>query len=106
MSRTLFLVLSLLLTGCYKYEVDTFPKWCEDHSGADLEVRHRPFWALFFAVSLKPNAVRDDYVRFLNDAYMEKVGRRADRMVWREGTQLHLVNLSPSPAPSSNTTSL
>lgn len=42
----------------------------------------------------KPDAIRDDFARFLNDIYMEKVQKRAPRMVWRDGTDLHVTNLS------------
>ncbi len=45
-------------------------------------------------MSFHHDAVRDDFVKFLNDAHMEKVQNRAPRMAWREGTELHLVNLS------------
>lgn len=86
---------SVWLTGCYTHEVNTFPKWCEQIESVNLEQKYRPFWAVIFAVSFKPDAIRDDFVKFLNDSHMEKVGRdRIARMAWREGNDLHLVNLS------------
>ena len=45
-------------------------------------------------MSFDGDAIRDDFVKFLNDSHMQKVQGRIPRMAWREGTDLHLVNLS------------
>jgi hypothetical protein len=82
------------LTACSEHVVDTFPEWCEQITGVDLEEKYLPFWAVLFSVSFHGDAIRDDYVKFLNDSHMEKVQNRAPRMAWREGIELHLVNLS------------
>jgi hypothetical protein len=52
------------------------------------------FWTPFFSVSFDGDAIRDDYVKFMNDAHLEKVQNRAPKMAWREGVELHLINLS------------
>jgi len=83
-----------ILVSCYTHKVDTVPKWCEQIAGVDLEKKHGPWWAAIFAVSFDGDAIRDDYATFLNSQYMEKVQSRAPRLVWREGTALHMVNLS------------
>lgn len=80
--------------GCSEHRVDTFPEWCEQITGIDLEAKYAPFWAVVFSVSFDGDAIRDDFVKFLNDNHMKKVQNRAPRMAWREGTELHLVNLS------------
>ena len=82
------------LTACSEHVVDTFPEWCEQITGVDLEEKYLPFWAVLFSVSFDGDAIRADYVKFLNNSHMEKVQNRAPRMAWREGTELHLVNLS------------
>ena len=91
---TLLSTLALMIAGCSELVVDTFPKWCEQILGVDLQEKYEPFWSVVFSVRYDGDAIRDDYVRFLNDTHMEKVERRAPRMAWREGTELHLVNLS------------
>jgi hypothetical protein len=80
--------------GCSEHRVDTFPEWCEQITGVDLEEKYAPLWAVLFSVSFDGDAIRDDFVKFLNDSHMEKIQNRAPRMAWREGTELHLVNLS------------
>tara|TARA_R110000787_G_scaffold85258_2_gene182057 strand:- start:1678 stop:1899 length:222 start_codon:yes stop_codon:yes gene_type:complete len=70
------LVLCLLLaavSGCSEYRVDTFPEWCEQNTGVDLEAKYAPFWAVLFSVGFDGDAIRDDFVKFLNDSHMEKV---------------------------------
>ena len=74
--------------------MDTFSKWCEQITGMDLQKKYAPNWAVLFSVSFDGDAIRDDYVKFLNDSHMEKVQNRAPRMAWREGAELHLVSLS------------
>jgi hypothetical protein len=95
--RSAVLVL-LLLSGCYHYDVDTFEKQCERtvliEKDRDQLDAHAPFWAIFPTISFHPDAVRDDYAAVMNRLYMEKAENRAPRMAWREGTTLHLVNLS------------
>ena len=82
------------IAACSEHRVDTFHEWCEQITGVDLKAKHSPLWAVIFSVSFDGDAIRDDYVTFLNDAHMEKVEYRAPRTAWREGTELHLVNLS------------
>ena len=95
MKKMIFVIIAMFLfVGCAHHKVDTFPKWCEQLEGVDLEKKYRPFWALVFYVSYDGDGIRDDYTAFLNKALLEKVENRAPRMAWREGTTLHLVNLS------------
>jgi hypothetical protein len=82
------------LSACSDHRVDTFLEWCEQITGVDLEEKYWPFWAVLFSVSFDPDAIRDDYVKFLNESHMEAVEHRAPKMAWRDGTELHLVNLS------------
>jgi hypothetical protein len=92
---TLLLALTLTaLAGCYDHKINTTETWCEQINGDDLAAKYQPFWARFFEISFHRDAIRDDFVKNLNDAYVEKVQRRTDRMVWREGMVLHIVNLS------------
>lgn len=90
----LCLLLAAGLTSCSEHRVDSFSEWCEQITGVDLEKKYAPYWAVLFSVSFDGDAIRDDFVKFLNDNYMEKVQNRVPRMAWREGTELHLVNLS------------
>ena len=77
----------LFLAGCTHHKVDTFPKWCKE--------THQHWWnTLFSSVSFDTAAIRDDYVKFVNEALVKKVQNRAQRMAWRDGTQLHMMNLS------------
>ena len=93
--RTAAILGVMLLASCSNYEVNTTERWCEHLlSGGNLAEKHAPFWAVLPSVSFDGNAIRDDFVRFLNKAMMEKVEGRIDRMVWREGTNLHIENLS------------
>lgn len=90
-----FVIIAIsLLVGCAEHKVDTFPEWCEQITGVDLEHKYRPFWAVIFSVSFAGNAIRDDFTAFLNKTHLEKVQNRTPKMAWREGTELHLVNLS------------
>jgi hypothetical protein len=94
MRKLLVLTFLLLATGCADHRVDTFQEWCEQIAGVDLQKKHAPFWAVIFSVSFDGDAIRNDYAAFLNKAHLEKVQNRAPKMAWREGTELHLVNLS------------
>jgi hypothetical protein len=94
MRSILLIILAMLVVGCAQHKVDTFPEWCEQITGVNLEKKYRPFWAVIFSVSFDGDAIRDDYTAFLNKSHLEKVQNRAPRMAWREGTELHLVNLS------------
>ncbi len=87
-------LVATLLNGCANHRVDTVPEWCEQITNVNLQEKYQPFWAVIFSVSIEADAIRDHYVAFLNDTYMEKVQKRSPRMAWREGTQLHLINLS------------
>ena len=98
MNRICVLVVTLLIAGCYHYDVDTFEKHCErirliDKGLDQLEI-HRPFWAIFPSISFHPDAIRDDFIAYMNKVYMEKVQNRAPRMAWREGFEFHIVNIS------------
>lgn len=94
MKKALLVAFATLLLGCSDHAVNTFPEWCEQIIGVDLEQKYRPFWAVIFSVSFDGDAIRDDFVQFVDDLYLEKVDNRAPRMAWREGTALHLINLS------------
>jgi len=85
---------TLFLVGCSEYKFDTFPKWCERINDENAAEKHQPFWVVFYGVSVHHDAVRDDFVKFLNDTHMEKVKNRSPRMAWREGNNLHLISLS------------
>lgn len=85
---------AVLTTGCANHRVDTWPKWCEQITGVNLEEKYRPAWAVIFSVSFDADAIRDDFVRAMDKLHLEKVQHRSPRMTWREGTELHLINLS------------
>lgn len=82
------------ITACSHHKVDTMAKWCERIAEVDLERKYAPFWAVSFAVSFNGDAIRDDFASMINSAYLEKTQNRAPRMAWRQGTELHIVNLS------------
>ena len=93
--RTIVLGLVVsVLVSCSEHQVDTFPEWCEQITGVNLEDKYSSSWAVTFSVSFDGDAIRDDYTAFLNKTHLEKVQNRVPRMAWREGTELHLVNLS------------
>lgn len=93
--RVVTAVAAALLASCSNYEVNSTVRWCENlQTDGNLAEKHAPFWAVFPSVSFKGDAIRDDFVHFLNDALMQKVQGRIDRMVWREGAALHMENLS------------
>lgn len=92
--RRLILVALTLISGCSEYKVDTYPKWCEQITGVDIQKKYAPFWAVFPGVSFHGDAIRDSYTEFLNKRHLEEVQNRAPKMAWRDGAQLHLVNLS------------
>lgn len=94
MRNILLVILFMLVVGCAQHKVDTLPEWCEQITGVNLETKYRPFWSVIFSVSFDGDAIRDDFTAFLNKAHLEKVQNRTPKMAWREGTQLHLVNLS------------
>lgn len=92
-------LIACLLVGCYEHKVNTYKGWCErlsdiNEGNSDPDQAYRPFWAVIYSVRIDRDEIRDDFVKFLNDAYMEKVQKRAPRMVWRVGKVLHVVNLS------------
>jgi len=66
----------------------------EHITGVDIQKKYAPFWAVFPGVSFHGDAIRNSYTEFLNKSHLEKVQNRAPKMAWREGAQLHLVNLS------------
>ena len=101
MIKKLFIVLVmffvLLFNSCYTHKIDTAQEWCEQISGVDLNDKYNPPWSLFFGVHISEESIRDDYAKILNDLYMKQVQHRIekiDRMVWREGKNLHMTNLS------------
>tara|TARA_R110000787_G_scaffold274267_1_gene382152 strand:- start:203 stop:931 length:729 start_codon:yes stop_codon:yes gene_type:complete len=94
MRATLVLLSAIVVAGCSEHRVDTFPEWCEQITGEDLREKHGPPWAVVFSVSYDGEAIRDDYAKFLNELHIEKVNNRAPKMAWREGANLHLINLS------------
>ena len=94
MLKICLVIIAFSIFGCAEHRVDTFQEWCEQISGEDLDEKYRPFWAVIFSVSFDGDAIRDDYTEFLNKLHLEKVGNRAPKMAWREGTELHLVNFS------------
>lgn len=88
------LPLFLLFASCSNYEVNTTERWCEHLTEDNLAEKHAPFWAVLPSVSFNGNAIRDDFVNMLNKVMMTTVQGRIDRMVWRDGTSLHIENLS------------
>ena len=71
----------LLLAGCYNHSVDTFVEWCEQISGVNLQKKYQPFWAVLFSVSFDGDAIRDDFVKFLNDSHSRRF--RVAFLGWR-----------------------
>src|ERR1017187_106645 len=95
LTRGIAVVLTcIFLVGCYEHKVNTLEAWCEQVNGVDLEEKYRPFWAVIFSVKIEREAVRDDFVKLLNDTDMKKAQKRFPKMAWREGMVLHLVNPS------------
>jgi hypothetical protein len=89
------LILSLVfIAGCAEHKVDTFAEWCEQITGVDLQKKYTPFWAVSLGVSFDGEAIRDSYAEFLNKSHLHAVQNRTPRMAWREGTALHLINIS------------
>ena len=83
--RAAAILASIFVASCSNYEVNTTERWCEHLlSDGSIAEKHAPFWAVLPSVSFNGNAIRDDFVRFLNEAMMQKVEGRIDRMVWRE----------------------
>jgi hypothetical protein len=74
--------------------VTTLAEWCDQLSGIDIMKRNAPFWAVIPSLSFDGDSIRDDFVATLNGPLLEKVGHRTERMVWREGANLHLENLA------------
>ena len=56
--RQLLPVFLFVLFGCSEHKVDTFPRWCEQLSGVDLQKKYAPFWAVS-GVSFHGDAIRD-----------------------------------------------
>jgi len=95
-SKIIYLILFpiFLYGGCTEHKVDTAQEWCEQISGVDLESKYSKPWTFIFSVSFDEEAIRDDYTNMLNKLHLEKVDNRSPKMAWRDGTELHLVNLS------------
>jgi hypothetical protein len=92
--RILFAMTTTLLVGCYDLKIDTLPKWCEQLAGTNLGEKYRPAWAVFVGTSIDADAIRDDFVAFMNKAHLAQVDHRAPRMAWRDGPVFHLINPS------------
>src|SRR5688572_10286388 len=59
------------LSGCSTHDVDTVPEWCEQISGVDITEKYAPFWADFPGVRFHGDAIRDDFVRSMNEVAMQ-----------------------------------
>jgi hypothetical protein len=93
--KKILLTLSIILfSGCTEHRVDTFKEWCEQINGVKLQDAHSKSWTVIFSVSYKGDEIRDDFTKFLNESYLQKVQNRSKRMAWREGANLHLIGLS------------
>jgi len=84
---------ALAVTSCYTVEVDSVEEWCAQITGEDLYER-APFWAAFPGIRFLGDSIRADYGVYIDEALMEQVDSRADRMAWVEGTTLHIVNVA------------
>jgi len=82
--NVLLFIIIVMLIACSEYKMDSFESWC-NYQLKDIEAD---------VVSIDRNAIRKDFVKFLNDMYMKKMEGRIDRMVWMEGKHLHIENLS------------
>jgi hypothetical protein len=92
---SILIVITIIFSiGCSSHNVDTVGEWCEQLAGVDLNKKYAPFWAVLPSVSFDGDAIRDDFTTSLNETYLQKAENRAPRMAWREGTELHLINLS------------
>lgn len=86
------MVLLLLLPACYTVEVDNAELWCVQLTEGDL-YDLAPAWAVLPGVRFHGDDIRMSYAALLDEAYMEKVNDRSDRMAWVEGTTLHMESL-------------
>jgi len=91
---SILLLATVLISACSTHKVDTADEWCEQLQGIDLMAKHSPFWAVFPGIQFDGNAIRADFAKKLNDVSLDSVQHRADRMVWAEGTDLHVVNVA------------
>ena len=87
-------ILAIFFAGCSEIKVDNFQKWCELISGEDLKDKYAKYWVLKISVSIDENAIRDDFVSFLNRTLLKKASYKAPEMAWMKNDELHLVNLS------------
>ena len=76
-AAALLLALHAFTSACYHLTLDTVPRWCDQIAGVNLEKKYMPFWAAFFSVSTNAEGIRDNYVKILNELYMEKIQNRA-----------------------------
>lgn len=90
--KTSLIVLGFLfLSGCAKIEIDTFEEWCRWIT----QEYEAPFWAIFPAYTINEESITEDYAVVMNDFMIQKFGEgRIQKAVWREGDDLHMVNLS------------
>ena len=87
-------ILAILVAGCSEIKVDNFQKWCELISGEDLKDKYAKSWVLKISLAIDENAIRDDFVSFLNRTLLKKAQYKAPEMAWKKDDELHLVNLS------------
>ncbi len=93
--RWLLTILAPLALGaCSEHHVDTVAEWCEHISGVDLKEKYQSSWAIAFAINFDGDAIRDEFVKTLDEKHLAEVENLAPRMAWREGTALHLTNPS------------
>ena len=84
-----------MLAACYNVPIDTMQKWCEHvYLDVDLTEKYAPAWAILPSVSFEYDSVRTHYVSLLNQQMLEVVQHRADRMAWRDSTDLHIESLA------------
>lgn len=103
------LIILLILKGCSKHEVDTWPEWCEQIAGVNLEKKYNK--GFIFSVSFNKEAIRKDFIEQYNLLVLSNVGskymggaepnsnvmKELSRLqmvgVWSEGDKLHIANV-------------
>jgi hypothetical protein len=93
-SILLMTMATFLVSACSTHDVNTADEWCQQLRGVDLMAKHSPFWAVFPGIHFDGNAIRADFAKKLNEVSLDSVQHRADRMVWAEGTDLHVVSVA------------
>lgn len=91
----LFSLFFASLSSCSNYEVNTVERWCEHIlDEGNIAEKHAPFWAVFPSVSFSGDEIRESFVRSMNEMALQAVDQRAERMIWKEGNELHVENPS------------